>query len=203
MDLGVGSVVFSMGVVASRQPLQGPLEQLVQAFRSSAIVLLIGVVRVITTKSLEYQEHVTEYGVHWNFFVTLGLLPPIVTILRLLKGKKVPFSVFAGVIMIGYQWALSRIEVGGYRTLTHYIILKERDGLFSCNREGILSFLGMIRCWDGGLTWRLFVDILGWIGCWEYRVAFQVCADNVELLVDRVFREQCIDKGRQSADNAN
>jgi phosphatidylinositol glycan class W len=137
-------VVFSMGVVASRQPRQGPLEQLVQAFRSSAIVLLIGVVRVITTKSLEYQEHVTEYGVHWNFFVTLGLLPPVVTILRLLKGRKVPFSVFAGVIMIGYQWALSRIEVGGYRTLTHYIILKERDGLFSCNREGILSFLGMI-----------------------------------------------------------
>lgn len=150
MDLGVGSVVFSMGVVASRQPRQGPVEQLLQAFRSSAIVLFIGVVRMITTKSLEYQEHVTEYGVHWNFFVTLGLLPPFVTIVRLLKGTKVPFSVFAGVIMIGYQWALSRIEVGGYRTLTHYIILKERNGLFSCNREGILSFLGMVSV----LRWR-------------------------------------------------
>ena len=75
--------------------------------------------------------------------MTLGLLPPCVTLLRLVKGEKLPFSVFAGVIMIVYQWALSRIEFGGYQTLTHYIILKERDGLFSANREGIFSFLGI------------------------------------------------------------
>ena len=55
MDLGVGSVVFSMGIVASRQPRISPAQQLVQAFRSSAIVLAIGLGRMITTKSLEYQ----------------------------------------------------------------------------------------------------------------------------------------------------
>lgn len=76
--------------------------------------------------------------------MTLGLLPPVVTLLRLLKGKALPFSVFAGVVMIAYQWGLSRIELGGFRTITHYIVLKERDGLFSCNREGIFSFLGML-----------------------------------------------------------
>jgi hypothetical protein len=50
------------------------------------------------------------------------------------------------------------------------------------------------------LTWRLFVDILGGIGCWEYRVAVQVCSYDDELLVEHVLCEQCIDKGRKSDD---
>ena len=32
---------------------------------------LIGIISLAITKGLEYQDHVSEYGVHWNFFFTL------------------------------------------------------------------------------------------------------------------------------------
>lgn len=94
MDLGVGSFVFSMGLVSSRSTLisffdtnngkasRPPfITALVKSFRHALSVLLLGGLRLCFVKSLEYQEHVTEYGIHWNFFMTLGLLPPIVTVL--------------------------------------------------------------------------------------------------------------------------
>lgn len=93
MDLGVGSFVFSMGLVSSRSTLiavfgsQDRVKQpsffaaVYKSCKQALTVLLLGVVRLLSVKSLDYQEHVTEYGVHWNFFVTLGLLPPVVTVL--------------------------------------------------------------------------------------------------------------------------
>ena len=90
-----------------------------------------------------------------------------------------PFSVFAGVIMIVYQWSLSRIEFGGYPTLTHYIFLKDRDGLFSANREGIFSFLGIsLVCGDRSDV-RLFIDILGGSGYWRNYITHQVSSNVV------------------------
>ena len=44
-------------------------------------LLLIGMVRIITNQEIDYQEHVTEYGAHWNFFFTLGVLA-VLPILR-------------------------------------------------------------------------------------------------------------------------
>ncbi len=55
------------------------MERLTQ-LRSCVPLFVLGCIRLVTVKGSEYQEHVTEYGVHWNFFFTLGALPVVVTL---------------------------------------------------------------------------------------------------------------------------
>ena len=85
MSSGVGSFVFSAGVVAARPVLRERAEgrtqplsrRLRQSMRHSLPLLVLGLVRLASVKGLDYNEHVSEYGVHWNFFFTLALLPPL------------------------------------------------------------------------------------------------------------------------------
>ncbi|MDB4430367.1 hypothetical protein N9140_00240 [bacterium] len=42
-----------------------------RAIKKCLPLFTIGFIRLVTNKGLEYQEHVSEYGVHWNFFFTL------------------------------------------------------------------------------------------------------------------------------------
>ena len=85
------------------------------------------------------------------------------TVLRLIKWKRLPYSVFACIIILGYQWALGYLPLGGYEGVAMYIVLKERVDWFSQNREGIFSFLGMI--YDCLTNVRLSLDIPGRTRC--------------------------------------
>ena len=72
MDLGVGAFVFSGGLV-SRMARDGAADTLavastpsfVQTMKHVGPMIVLGLGRLATTKGIEYQEHVSEYGVHW------------------------------------------------------------------------------------------------------------------------------------------
>ncbi|KAI1077333.1 GPI-anchored wall transfer protein 1 [Whalleya microplaca] len=159
MDVGVGSFVFSAGVVAARPVLkeraQGrtmPLHQrLLYSMRHSLPLLVLGVIRLLSVKGLDYAEHVTEYGVHWNFFFTLGFLPPFVAIFQ--SALKIVPSYATLAILVGVIYQVVLESTG----LKAFILAAPRTDLVSMNREGIYSFIGYLAIFLAGQDTGMFV----------------------------------------------
>ena len=145
MDLGVGSFVFSAGLVSARPIIKGQLagektsivRQLKAAVRSCTPLFILGFVRLYVVKKVDYAEHVSEYGVHWNFFFTLGLLPPFVAVFQLIP-PLLRYEIIPHLMIIGYQCILY------YSRLTAFILTAPRVDLITQNREGIFSFVGYL-----------------------------------------------------------
>ena len=81
MDIGVGAFLMAHGLTSpeSRQHHSadsgtsfGYLRLVATTLKQVLPLLLLGLLRVMVIKSMGYQEHVTEYGVHWNFFFTIA-----------------------------------------------------------------------------------------------------------------------------------
>lgn len=141
MDLGVGSFVFSNGLVYARSSLKStrriPFHKRVfNALKSCHTLLFLGLLRLYFVKNLEYQEHVTEYGVHWNFFMTLSLLPLVLVLIDPIADY-IPRFLIALAISGVYEWFLVKDN-----TFINYLILSPRDNIIDANREGLVSFIG-------------------------------------------------------------
>ncbi|KAI8923370.1 GWT1-domain-containing protein [Entophlyctis helioformis] len=137
MDLGVGAFVFSSGLVtgpriSSTNNLSST--KLIKSIRGLLLPLSFGFARILFTKTANYQEHVTEYGVHWNFFFTLGLVSLLVTLQGIIV-PKLSFALVGVVVLAGYQTALMN-------GLDDYILNAPRVDLISMNREGLCSLAG-------------------------------------------------------------
>lgn len=152
MDIGVGSFVFSAGLVSARPVLQARLagktssfgSQLKSALRASLPLLLLGFIRLYSVKGLDYAEHVTEYGVHWNFFFTLAFLPPFVVLFQSVSAV-VPYTGLVSIFISGlYQTLLELTK------LKAYILTAPRTDLLSQNREGVFSFWGYLAIFLAG-----------------------------------------------------
>lgn len=167
MDLGVGAFVFSAGVVAARpvlkeralpQQSRAPATQrrllyrrLVNSVRHSLPLLVLGVIRLLSVKGLDYAEHVSEYGVHWNFFFTLAFLPPFVALFQSALNIIPSYAALAVILGVVYQVVL---ESTGLKA---YILTAPRTDIFSKNREGIFSFIGYLAIFLAGQDTGMYV----------------------------------------------
>jgi len=102
---------------------------------SVSVISALGCLRLFTLKATNYQEHVTEYGVHWNFFFTVATISLLSSAVTPLLSPRHCVSVSV-VLLIAYQCLLS---LGGW---TEYILFAPRDSFFAANREGLISNIG-------------------------------------------------------------
>ncbi|RFU30619.1 hypothetical protein B7463_g5721, partial [Scytalidium lignicola] len=159
MDVGVGSFVFSAGVVAARPILKERLAdksstlsaRLYGSFRHSLPLLVLGLIRLYSVKGLDYAEHVTEYGVYWNFFFTLGFLPPFVAIFQSALQWIPSYAGLAIILGSLYELALD------FTDLKAFILTGPRTNILSQNREGIFSFIGYLAIFLAGQGTGMFV----------------------------------------------
>ncbi|XP_054824550.1 uncharacterized protein At4g17910 isoform X3 [Prosopis cineraria] len=111
MDLGVGSFVVVNSFV-SRQARNIKTIGWKNAVQSSIPLIILGFIRFVTTAGVNYQLHVSEYGVHWNFFFTLAgvsILTSMVNIPPQYSG------ILGSLVLVGY-WGmyLVGVHLGNY-----------------------------------------------------------------------------------------
>lgn len=177
MDVGTGSVLFSSALVSRQarafQPLLGRLKAAVQ---SCLPLLIIGMTRFFLHRAVSYQEHVSEYGVHWNFFMSLC---GVIFLSAIFQVSSSASAAIALGIMAIYQTLLS---LG----LQDFILEAPRTDFFSANREGICGCLGFFAIYQIGLAVKPLVTHkkLYMSHLWKVTQAALVVAGAVYLLVE-------------------
>lgn len=156
MDLGVGSFVFSLGVVSSLPLLRQTeerrpyLKSVLSSIKKALPIIALGCVRVIMVKGVEYPEHVTEYGVHWNFFFTMALIPVFGTALE-------RFATSIDAHWIGLIVSIAHQSLLSFTSLQEWTLDAARTDLISQNKEGIVSFPGYLAIHLLGLASGLYI----------------------------------------------
>lgn len=144
-------------------------------------LVFLGIGRLIIIKSIGYQEHLTEYGVHWNFFFTLIVVKLITSLILMFFPPNKSWIVAISITVL-YQLALD------FTPLKRLILYGTdgsgtRVGLLNANREGIISTLGYVAIHMAGVQTGSYVlkkrsHIKDWI-----KVAYCILLTAISLFV--------------------
>ncbi|KAG1931654.1 phosphatidylinositol-glycan biosynthesis class W protein [Pimephales promelas] len=145
MDFGVGAYVIANALVCPEARGKTIRGSKISQFVSVWPLVLLGFVRLASVKSSGYHEHVTEYGVHWNFFFTLAIVRLVAS--ALLALFPVNSSGILAVFIGGtYQVILETTSLKAF--LVHG---GNRSGFLEENKEGIFSVVGYIAIYMAGV----------------------------------------------------
>lgn len=89
-------------------------------------------VRFFLLSGVDYHGHVTEWGVHWNFFATIAILNVLSVFVR-----KSDHCMLAGLSIILAQELISELC-----DLKSFMLYAPRTDWISANKEGVLSVSG-------------------------------------------------------------
>nr|XP_004664592.1 phosphatidylinositol-glycan biosynthesis class W protein isoform X2 [Jaculus jaculus]XP_045014613.1 phosphatidylinositol-glycan biosynthesis class W protein isoform X2 [Jaculus jaculus]XP_045014614.1 phosphatidylinositol-glycan biosynthesis class W protein isoform X2 [Jaculus jaculus] len=199
MDFGVGGFIFGTAMVCPevrRKHIDGfRLNYFRKSLYSVWPLVVLGVGRLVLTKSIDYQEHVTEYGVHWNFFFTIIVVKLVTSLLLIIFPLDKSWIVAISIAVL-YQLALDL-------TPLKRLILYGTDGsgtrvgFLNANREGIISTLGYVAIHMAGVQTGLCVlkkrtHIRDWMkvasGLLLVAVSFFIALHVVQVNVEVVSR---------------
>ncbi len=115
------------------------------------VILLLGIGRLITLKAINYQEHNTEYGIHWNFFVTIFFIWILTDVVNTLFSRLI-IAILCVIVLVIYQFTLCT-------SLTDYIFYSDRSTFLDANREGLCSL-------PAGIVLYLLTEIFSYYLCY-------------------------------------
>ncbi|CAH1420955.1 unnamed protein product [Lactuca virosa] len=146
MDVGVGAFVFANSLVSRQARGVSTMGlNLKSALSSTSPLLVLGFARLVFTSGVDYQVHVGEYGVHWNFFFTLAGVAVLTSLVNVSPNY---CGLLGSLVLIGYQICLMT-------GLNVYLLSAERGtDIISQNKQGIYSIFGywglhLIGVWLG------------------------------------------------------
>ncbi|KNA13715.1 hypothetical protein SOVF_113860 [Spinacia oleracea] len=192
MDLGVGSFVVANALVSrhARNVYSGGWKT---ALQSTCPLILLGFARLVSTTGVDYQVHVGEYGVHWNFFFTLAAISLLTSAINI-------HPQYCGIlglsILTGYQIFL-------VQGLNKYLLSDVRGlDIISENKEGVFSIFGYMSMYLIGvqLSYQLFFKNNSCSSHRDQQTRKEVCAISVVLWlltlvlnqhVEQVSRRMC------------
>ncbi|XP_063300452.1 phosphatidylinositol-glycan biosynthesis class W protein [Pelobates fuscus] len=160
MDFGVGGFIFGNGLISPEARLRNPDSRSVSSRLLTQVLsvwplIALGLGRLVSVKSIDYHEHVSEYGVHWNFFFTLAVVKLLAALLFTISPPQ-------------KSWVLAAIIISGYQLLLEVTNLKSfilngsdgkgtRVGFLNANREGLFSAIGYLAIYMAGVHFGLYI----------------------------------------------
>ncbi|XP_076644546.1 uncharacterized protein LOC143354376 isoform X3 [Halictus rubicundus] len=148
MDTGVGLFVLTNALVAPEAKAFAPKQRMgfvctlskniKQSAKSCIPLLILGFGRSVAIELIGYQKHVTEYGIHWNFFITLAFVK--------LFTSSITSTISSKYYLLSGIWILSMHEyILSTKGLKEWVLSnKPRDDFVSANREGMVSVPGYV-----------------------------------------------------------
>eukprot|EP00062_Callorhinchus_milii_P011740 gi/632958006/ref/XP_007894792.1/ PREDICTED: phosphatidylinositol-glycan biosynthesis class W protein isoform X1 [Callorhinchus milii] len=199
MDFGVGAFVFANALVSpearqkSKSIFHSKFTFVAKQFISVWPLVFLGLARLLSVKGIDYHEHLSEYGVHWNFFFTLAVVRILSSFLMALCPVSKTWVLSASIAMI-YQWILETTNLKQF--ILHGSDGKDnRNGFINANREGLFSVFGYIAIYIAGVQSGLYIMkrralvedwikmlpflVLGTVVSWLLLYACEVCIEPV------------------------
>jgi len=116
-------------------------------------VSLLGAGRLLAVKAAGYHEHVSEYGQHWNFFLSLAAVWLLAEAVHAAADTPARSALVGVLLATVHQWALL---LEGF---SDFVFSAPRDSFLSANREGLLSVSGYLSVYvvgEGLASWACF-----------------------------------------------
>lgn len=198
MDVGVGLYVISNAVVSpevrhANNRTHSSSKHIIKTVISCLPLLALGIARFFTLRNIDYQVHVTEYGVHWNFFLTLAVVKIFSSVILYLIGYK-------------YLWLLSGLVVFFHQCLLKtgiqdFVFSKNntRSNFLTANCEGLSSLPGYLAIYFAGMYIGGIIRDTGRLFCDYVQLTLKVALGIVIMWGGTILAEYCFGISRRLA----
>ena len=138
--LGINAVISpEVRLLRNGSSKSGKLDVFNKNAYSCCKLLIVGIIRLLTIKNLNYQEHVSEYGVHMNFFLILVLVKLLGMTISLTFDRLVFHPLFGLSLICLHEVLLKRFGFSDYLQQDGY-----RHTFLDKNKESFFTMIGYV-----------------------------------------------------------